>query len=102
MIRRPPRSTLFPYTTLFRSRRAPPSCGERRDRRAPPRRGTRQRDGRAVAGDCPGQRPQHIREIGRGHVLNPVTPISRMPSFALKKKILLPCFLLLLSEVHTS
>src|SRR2546430_7060787 len=25
MIRRPPRSTLFPYTTLFRSRRGP--CG---------------------------------------------------------------------------
>src|SRR5437764_8143209 len=25
MMRRPPRSTLFPYTTLFRSR--PPSCG---------------------------------------------------------------------------
>src|SRR2546430_11765069 len=25
MIRRPPRSTLFPYTTLFRSRPAPPS-----------------------------------------------------------------------------
>src|SRR5215204_873570 len=38
MIRRPPRSTLFPYTTLFRSPRAgsgPPrrACG----RRAPPR-----------------------------------------------------------------
>src|SRR2546430_9186524 len=31
MIRRPPRSTLFPYTTLFRSRshRAQPSCGRR-------------------------------------------------------------------------
>src|SRR3712207_6923650 len=29
MIRRPPRSTLFPYTTLFRSRAA----GERRGRR---------------------------------------------------------------------
>src|SRR2546422_6053466 len=27
MIRRPPRSTLFPYTTLFRSsRRLPPTC----------------------------------------------------------------------------
>src|SRR6266508_635261 len=26
MIRRPPRSTLFPYTTLFRSRRAPGRC----------------------------------------------------------------------------
>src|SRR5690348_18058075 len=26
MIRRPPRSTLFPYTTLFRSRRRPTRC----------------------------------------------------------------------------
>src|SRR5436189_3095380 len=26
MIRRPPRSTLFPYTTLFRSRSAPRAC----------------------------------------------------------------------------
>src|SRR5260370_21517465 len=25
MIRRPPRSTLFPYTTLFRSRKLPPA-----------------------------------------------------------------------------
>src|SRR5436189_4385041 len=33
MIRRPPRSTLFPYTTLFRSRRAP--LPEPRDRRVP-------------------------------------------------------------------
>src|SRR5687768_18350653 len=45
MVRRPPRSTLFPYTTLFRSRRlergkggaedprVPPECGEER----PPR-----------------------------------------------------------------
>src|SRR5690349_23894571 len=27
MIRRPPRSTLFPYTTLFRSRSHPFTCG---------------------------------------------------------------------------
>src|SRR2546426_3123630 len=27
MIRRPPRSTLFPYTTLFRSRQARAGCG---------------------------------------------------------------------------
>src|SRR3712207_8620699 len=43
MIRRPPRSTLFPYTTLFRSRRRRqdagawprphPRCGEGDDRR---------------------------------------------------------------------
>src|SRR5262245_65002569 len=31
MIRRPPRSTLFPYTTLFRSRRRPP-CPDRYQR----------------------------------------------------------------------
>src|SRR5256885_9279394 len=34
MIRRPPRSTLFPYTTLFRSRQR----AERRRARRPPRR----------------------------------------------------------------
>src|SRR2546430_11304957 len=46
MIRRPPRSTLFPYTTLFRSPapaqhadrgcQAPPAalCGDRRDRKS--------------------------------------------------------------------
>src|SRR3989441_3865104 len=31
MIRRPPRSTLFPYTTLFRSRSAAPLAVERPD-----------------------------------------------------------------------
>src|SRR2546427_7596376 len=35
MIRRPPRSTLFPYTTLFRSRPAPPGRGRCPGRRAP-------------------------------------------------------------------
>src|SRR5438132_8346453 len=34
MIRRPPRSTLFPYTTLFRSRR-PARVGPRPGHRAP-------------------------------------------------------------------
>src|SRR5256885_11236129 len=34
MIRRPPRSTLFPYTTLFRSRAARGQCG-RQARRSP-------------------------------------------------------------------
>src|SRR2546422_5180368 len=40
MIRRPPRSTLFPYTTLFRSltRGEPRSPRKRRRRRDPPRR----------------------------------------------------------------
>src|SRR2546425_9273518 len=30
MIRRPPRSTLFPYTTLFRSKESPPPVKEQR------------------------------------------------------------------------
>src|SRR5437879_9975589 len=33
MIRRPPRSTLFPYTTLFRSHRAHPPASTRARRR---------------------------------------------------------------------
>src|SRR2546425_5104596 len=36
MIRRPPRSTLFPYTTLFRSLRRPGLAGTRRGGRARP------------------------------------------------------------------
>src|SRR2546425_7212588 len=39
MIRRPPRSTLFPYTTLFRSR-PQPGGAERGDRRAARRSGS--------------------------------------------------------------
>src|SRR5688500_19951324 len=42
MIRRPPRSTLFPYTTLFRSRLLRPPRGEREAHRA---RGLAEREG---------------------------------------------------------
>src|SRR6266498_5277342 len=38
MIRRPPRSTLFPYTTLFRS-----TCAPRKAGRADPRHGAQRR-----------------------------------------------------------
>src|SRR2546422_8481397 len=60
MIRRPPRSTLFPYTTLFRShtpggteRQARPAAG-RGDRRLDRRRFARASAARtAPAGPCP-------------------------------------------------
>src|SRR5258705_8481266 len=71
MIRRPPRSTLFPYTTLFRSE-------QRRPRAPVPRRGGPRLAGRRRTADP--------RQIGRAHVWTPVTYASRMPSFALKKK----------------
>src|SRR5438093_8016923 len=51
MIRRPPRSTLFPYTTLFRSRRTPsqPHGREEADPRQGPAQAAREpRDRRPV------------------------------------------------------
>src|SRR2546426_9255759 len=50
MIRRPPRSTLFPYTTLFRSPPVPRACvaTARRGRRGP---GIRRFQRRRPAGD---------------------------------------------------
>src|SRR3712207_8800618 len=49
MIRRPPRSTLFPYTTLFRSQEARPAA--RMEAREPLRVLRGQRLARLVAGD---------------------------------------------------
>src|SRR2546427_4437509 len=57
MIRRPPRSTLFPYTTLFRSRAARWCAGARRGR---PRRGA----GRRARHGSPGRRSEeHTSEL---------------------------------------
>src|SRR6266480_5345854 len=65
MIRRPPRSTLFPYTTLFRPR--PPAAGRRRGGRQ----GDRDRGGRGrQRGRRPGRGPrseEHTSEL-QSHV----------------------------------
>src|SRR3712207_7900679 len=75
MIRRPPRSTLFPYTTLFRSRgdrRRAPRRGRKRDRRrrglARHHRAAARRGGapRARAPDRPGREArseEHTSEL---------------------------------------
>src|SRR2546430_7490170 len=57
MIRRPPRSTLFPYTTLFRSRTPP----RRRDR-ARGRALRARRDG-SRAPSSPGRSEEHTSEL---------------------------------------
>src|SRR3712207_7796919 len=56
MIRRPPRSTLFPYTTLFRSRR-----GDRRSGRAAPVGRLRAADGRQLRVLANAHRALHVR-----------------------------------------
>src|SRR5258707_3000764 len=51
MIRRPPRSTLFPYTTLFRSQGAAGAQGSAAARRRP---------GRAALGDAAGPEQEQL------------------------------------------
>src|SRR3712207_8837906 len=84
MIRRPPRSTLFPYTTLFRSR-----DGAIREDRPSNISGIRARA-------RPGE-PERIRALARLlSVTAPTDRSDRMP-------LLIPILLLLLrSEEHTS
>src|SRR3712207_7439246 len=101
MIRRPPRSTLFPYTTLFRSVQPQvgpdlPTVGDRegvlrregRERQS--RRGaTHDRAQDGIGGGVEEQRHPGRRQTaanGRGHVLTPVTPLIRVASFFFKKK----------------
>src|SRR5260221_9007319 len=86
MIRRPPRSTLFPYTTLFRSHRA----GTLRVARGPV--GTK-RGGNPGAGgrECEGriERARALaRETGRSeeHTSEPSHTVISYAVFCLKKK----------------
>src|SRR3712207_8064952 len=90
MIRRPPRSTLFPYTTLFRSWRVmgrrlfgSPAL-EAQHRQA-------ETQARQAFGDTGDEAAHWFGAdmdigIGRAHVLTPITPISRMAFSSLKKK----------------
>src|SRR5689334_24315664 len=67
MIRRPPRSTLFPYTTLFRSPHRPVYQAESDAHDGLPIRGTPldllERHARLVGG--PDERPQHEQQADR-------------------------------------
>src|SRR2546429_5045219 len=62
MIRRPPRSTLFPYTTLFRSVRKRPA-GVRDDERVRGDRHVAQRVRRAGAVEEHGRSEEHTSEL---------------------------------------
>src|SRR5258708_27958486 len=70
MIRRPPRSTLFPYTTLFRSVASARSIAARRRRRTPiapgessRRRRTRERNACVCVNTLSGRSEEHTSEL---------------------------------------
>src|SRR2546421_7638738 len=79
MIRRPPRSTLFPYTTLFRSR----------DQRLPPQREHRagETDAERRDRDAPTQHPERRLRLDRKSTrLNSSHDQISYAVFCLKKK----------------
>src|SRR2546426_307053 len=94
MIRRPPRSTLFPYTTLFRSRRRPVYLADHAGRQhgchvpvrrpAPRRRaGEQQRQqGPQMGADFAGRRDRKSTRLNSSHL------VISYAVFCLKKKIL--------------
>src|SRR3712207_6848868 len=91
MIRRPPRSTLFPYTTLFRSRQSGTPGRQRHGAEQPLRAAERQ-----AAGVAQGGRPY---DLSRGHPLESDRKSTRLNSshanisyavFCLKQKNTLP------------
>src|SRR5258708_26871957 len=58
MIRRPPRSTLFPYTTLFRSRPKPLQAGRARPRQGKRHQHFKPRDRKSTTSEL--QSPDHL------------------------------------------
>src|SRR3990167_6553213 len=84
MIRRPPRSTLFPYTTLFRSCAVLLRCGPDSGTRCPvqgpgpggrrPRTGTRLNEGISHALRGPGRRGARRIRPGLTPALRPASP----------------------------
>src|SRR2546422_6074094 len=81
MIRRPPRSTLFPYTTLFRSRPGPTPQPDRRHHVVPrPRRGEDRSRG-ARRGHARPRRGEPARRDDRARSgrRRPAAPLARAP-----------------------
>src|SRR5206468_12857905 len=79
MLRRPPRSTLFPYTTLFRSRR---------------RRGSRPSEGQRRLAER-GRHPAHRHQRRRVRVADAAAPRSEEHTSELQSRSDLVCRLLL-------
>src|SRR6266516_6305456 len=91
MIRRPPRSTLFPYTTLFRSCRPAEGSPQAPHRRTPVRRRRRfpAAAGQSLAVRQAGTgsrtaaevRPSHAGDATPGQILVPAVPVEAAPIY---------------------
>src|SRR3989441_835385 len=73
MIRRPPRSTLFPYTTLFRSQRGRGRAGRHHDRIAAVARGVHGGGSGVVGGG------DRVAAQGGGGEWHPASGLGRIP-----------------------
>src|SRR3712207_8682040 len=90
MIRRPPRSTLFPYTTLFRSQEAGGALA-----RVDHRMGT-------ATGKLVGTQVDHrvlAREVRVGHLVRGIDPRSEEHTSELQSRQYLVCRLLLEKKI---
>src|SRR5436190_16962424 len=83
MLRRPPRSTLFPYTTLFRSQ---PPLHERRQGRRRARAAARGRHRGALRARGEGRRPRPRCVDRKSTRLNSSHTVISYAVFCLKKK----------------
>src|SRR5256885_9044142 len=102
MIRRPPRSTLFPYTTLFRSDRFVDGLGARDVLQVAPQPGD---EPLLVLGECqPAQRPRALRlqRARHGVELLARQPRSEEHTSELQSPCNLVCRLLLEKKKHSS
>src|SRR2546426_5752134 len=91
MIRRPPRSTLFPYTTLFRSRPLEPSHAVPLGRHLVPRVGEQQAQGLAeprlvVDHEHPDHRPSAAGKRSEEHTSELQSPCNLVCRLLLEKK----------------
>src|SRR3712207_8989008 len=94
MIRRPPRSPLFPYTTLFRSRQL--GLGQEAPEVA------EARDERVVSADGTGDRDA-VEPVGRGeHVVGPEVGRSEEHTSELQSRQYLVCRLLLEKKIRAA
>src|SRR5256885_8447481 len=102
MIRRPPRSTLFPYTTLFRSSRG---GGSRTRARRPPREAGR--SSRRSRTETPRRSRRRFEQVGRGpprseehtsELQSPCNLVCRLLLEKKKKKYILTFYYIFLSS----